>query len=210
MVQQIRTQGYFVRDSQERRQWLEEAGFRFETRNQQAVHDEQWENKVLPAIKTYKQVHGDVQGPSHFVVPSSGEWEEGLWNMRLGVAVDHMRPYSTFGRDRPDREKQLNDLGFVWDDLERQWMGGSEGGASDVHANTWRYDSASKFCGAQRRGVAGADVGGEPWNHGKQHMVIELLRRRTIRSGGSGWISLGINGGNHGESPRSISALWAG
>jgi hypothetical protein len=73
MVQQIRTQGYFVRDSQERRQWLEEAGFRFETRNQQAVHDEQWENKVLPAIKTYKQVHGDLQVPSHFVVPSSGE-----------------------------------------------------------------------------------------------------------------------------------------
>jgi hypothetical protein len=24
-------------------------------------------------------------------------------------------------RDRPDREKQLNELGFVWDEMERQW-----------------------------------------------------------------------------------------
>jgi hypothetical protein len=78
-VNQIRTPDYFVRDSQERRQWLEEAGFRFETAesNNQAVNDEQWEKKVLPAITAYKQVHGDLQVPFSFAVPSSGEWEEG-------------------------------------------------------------------------------------------------------------------------------------
>jgi hypothetical protein len=79
-VSSIRTQDYFVRDSQERMQWSEEAGFRFETAdcNSQPANDEQWEKKVLPAITTYKQVHGDLQVPSEYVVPSSGEWEEGL------------------------------------------------------------------------------------------------------------------------------------
>jgi hypothetical protein len=55
------------------------------------VDDEQWEKKVLPAITTYKQVHGTLQVPRNFVVPSSGEWEEGLWNMRLGEAVHSIR-----------------------------------------------------------------------------------------------------------------------
>jgi hypothetical protein len=78
-VNQIRTPKYFVRDSQERRQWLEEAGFRFETAGiDQAANDEQWENKVLPAITTYKQVHGDLQVPVDYVVPSSRAGEEGM------------------------------------------------------------------------------------------------------------------------------------
>jgi hypothetical protein len=55
------------------------------------------------------------------VVPSSREWEEGLWNMRLGTAVDSIRWSSTFVRDCPDREKQLDELGFVWDEMEQQW-----------------------------------------------------------------------------------------
>ena len=46
---------------------------------------------------------------------------EGLWNMRLWAAVNTIRSYSTFVRDRPDREKQLDDLGFVWDEFARQW-----------------------------------------------------------------------------------------
>jgi hypothetical protein len=121
-VSNIRTSGYFVRDSHERRQWLEEAGFRFKTANiGQAANDEQWENKVLPAITTYKQVHGDLQVPQDFVVPSSGEWEEGLWNMQLGRAVDGIRSNSYFVRDRPDRQKQLDELGFVSDEFARQW-----------------------------------------------------------------------------------------
>jgi hypothetical protein len=120
-VAKIRTSDYFVRDSQERRQWLEEAGFRFETAHQILVANEQWENKVLPAITTYKQVHGDLQVPQDFVVPSSGEWEEGLWSMQLGRAVHSIRSSSTFVRDRPDRQKQLGELGFVWDEMERQW-----------------------------------------------------------------------------------------
>jgi hypothetical protein len=121
-VNRIRTANDFVRDSQERRQWLQEAGFRFETADiDQAANDVQWEKKVLPAITTYKQVHGDLQVPKEFVVPSSGEWEEGLWNMRLGRSVDGIRSKSHFVRDRPDREKQLDELGFVWDDLVRQW-----------------------------------------------------------------------------------------
>jgi hypothetical protein len=41
--------------------------------------------------------------------------------MRLGNAVNQIRTSSNFVRDRPDRRKQLNDLGFVWDDLARQW-----------------------------------------------------------------------------------------
>jgi hypothetical protein len=41
--------------------------------------------------------------------------------MRLGNAVNRIRTSSTFVRDRPDREKQLDELGFVWDEKEQQW-----------------------------------------------------------------------------------------
>jgi hypothetical protein len=123
MVSKIRTPDLFVHGSQERRQWLEEAGFRFEAAvsNSQAVNDEQWEKKALPAITAYKQVHGDLQVPQDFEVPSSGEWEEGLWNMQLGTAVNRIRPHSHVVRDRPDRKQQLDELSFVWDEMERQW-----------------------------------------------------------------------------------------
>jgi hypothetical protein len=107
------------------------------------VDDEQWEKKVLPAITTYKQVHGDLQVPQDFVVPSSGEWEEGLWNMQLVSAVNHIRPHSAFVRDDPDREKQLNELGFVWDGPERQWEVVKKALAIDAQADIRRYDSGS-------------------------------------------------------------------
>jgi hypothetical protein len=31
-----------------------------------------------------------------------------------------------FVGDRPDREKQLDELGFVWNDLERRWEVGKQ------------------------------------------------------------------------------------
>ena len=86
-VNKIRSSDHLVRGSQERRQWLEEAGFRFAVRGggiDQASNDEKWEHKVLPAITTYKykQVHGDLHVPCGYVC---GAVELGVG----GRAVEH-------------------------------------------------------------------------------------------------------------------------
>jgi hypothetical protein len=47
--------------------------------------------------------------------------DEGLWNMRLGSAAIDIRSSSSFVRDRPDWQKQLDELDFVWDEKERRW-----------------------------------------------------------------------------------------
>ena len=64
-VNKIRSSDHLVRGSQERRQWLEESGFRFAVRGggiDQASNDEKWEHKVLPAMpeKEYEALKANL------------------------------------------------------------------------------------------------------------------------------------------------------
>jgi hypothetical protein len=42
-------------------------------------------------LETYKEIYGDLQVPSPFVVPEDRKWHKELWGMKLGSIVDSIR-----------------------------------------------------------------------------------------------------------------------
>jgi hypothetical protein len=84
-------------------------------------NEEKWEKVVVPALLTYKEVHGDLEVPQQFEVPPSKPWPEHLWGMKLGTTVSQIRSSETYVRNDPERRQWLDSKGFEWDDLERQW-----------------------------------------------------------------------------------------
>jgi hypothetical protein len=122
MANSIRCRGYFVSDNPERKQWLEERGFRFETKDSSRMEDDnRWDFSVLPALAAYRGMHGDLNVPQPFVVPSEEPWPEESWGLSLGKVTNAIRSTSTYTRNNPERLQQLEDIGFVFDDLERWW-----------------------------------------------------------------------------------------
>ena len=102
----IRCQGHFVRDNPERKQWLEERGFRFETKFAPKLEDDnrwEWECSVLPALAAYRDVHGDLNVFHAFVVPSEKPWPEESWGLPLGKVISSIRYTRAFIRTNPER-----------------------------------------------------------------------------------------------------------
>jgi hypothetical protein len=123
IVNSIKWQAVFVRDNPERKQWLDERDFRFETNTcADPQADAKWVNSVVPSLKTFKQVHGDLNVPQLFVVPSEEPWPEEAWGWSLGKVTSQIRTSGYYIRNRPERRQQLVDMGFVFDDdNERRW-----------------------------------------------------------------------------------------
>jgi len=44
-----------------------------------------------------------------------------VWGMPLGVRVDSIRSREDYVKYHPDRRAELDEMGFIWDDLERRW-----------------------------------------------------------------------------------------
>jgi hypothetical protein len=76
---------------------------------------------VLQSLQAYQEVHGDLQVPQPFVVPSEVPWPEEAWGMKLGSRVDHIRHREDYLKHHPERRAELDALGFVWDEFERRW-----------------------------------------------------------------------------------------
>ena len=69
------------------------------------------------ALRAYQEVHGDLQVPFAFVVPSEAPWPEEAWGMKLGRRVDGIRHRGDFVKDLPERRAKLDGLGFRWNSL---------------------------------------------------------------------------------------------
>jgi hypothetical protein len=76
---------------------------------------------VLQSLLAYQEVHGDLEVPNAFVVPSEAPWPEEPWGMKLGKRVSNIRDQELYVKDHPERRAELDALGFVWDDFERRW-----------------------------------------------------------------------------------------
>ncbi|KAE8877589.1 hypothetical protein PF005_g10559 [Phytophthora fragariae] len=77
-----------------------------------------WREKVVPALRVFRQEFGhcDVENP--FVVPSQFPWPEAAWGMRLGKTVQQIR----CGKLRLNGDKhELEELGFAWNHAESEW-----------------------------------------------------------------------------------------
>jgi hypothetical protein len=113
-VHHIRASEQYVKHHPERRAELDVLGFVWDDR------ERRWE-EVRAALLVYKEVHGNLEVPTAFVVPSEAPWPEEAWGMQLGSRMNDIRSKEHYVKDHPERRAELDALGFVWDDLERRW-----------------------------------------------------------------------------------------
>jgi acyl carrier protein phosphodiesterase len=123
-VNKIRNQEHFVKDHPERRAELDALGFVWDDL------ERRWE-KVHAALLAFKEVHGDLEVPQAFVVPSEAPWPEEAWGVPLGYRVSGIRSADEHVKHHPERRAELDALGFVWDEFERRW--------EEVHAALLAY-----------------------------------------------------------------------
>jgi hypothetical protein len=109
-VSTIRSEEIFVKDHPERRAALDALGFVWDDL------ERRWE-EVHAALLAYKEVHGDLEVPQAFVVPSEAPWPEEVWGMKLGSRVSDIRSKEIYVKDHPERFAELDALGFRWNSL---------------------------------------------------------------------------------------------
>ena len=69
-------------------------------------------DRLLKALKMYKELHGTLDVPQHFIIPDKQPWDEDVWGLRLGSRVNAIRSQGTFVKNNPSRRELLTDLGF--------------------------------------------------------------------------------------------------
>jgi hypothetical protein len=106
-VSTIRSQESHVKDHPERRAELDALGFVWDE------FERRWK-EVYTALMVYKEVHGDLEVPKAFEVPSEAPWSEEAWGMKLGGRVDGIRSQEHYVKDHPERRAELDALGFRW------------------------------------------------------------------------------------------------
>ena len=110
-VDNIRSKDTYLKgeDAAERRAWLDEMGFVWDDL------ERRWE-EARSALATYKEVHGDLEVPQDFEVPSSAPWAEETRGMRLGETVSHIRSRGDYltGEDAAERRAWLDGMCFRW------------------------------------------------------------------------------------------------
>eukprot|EP00466_Bigelowiella_natans_P021317 jgi/Bigna1/145488/aug1.99_g20196 len=117
-VSTVRSMGVFLhRDlvtNEQRIQELDNMGFIWETA------ERRWE-MIIEALEIFKERHGHLLVPQDFVVPPLPDvWPEEIWGMKLGHRVNSIRS-GVHVQGRPDRERQLTELGFEWDIRDVHW-----------------------------------------------------------------------------------------
>ena len=117
VVYRIRSRGDFIRGptSLKRRQQLESIGFVWDV-------SERLFDILCSALRIYSKVEavssatskrlGALKIPARFVVPESDAWPRYLWGYPLGAKCTAVRQKELYVKDRPERLKELADIGY--------------------------------------------------------------------------------------------------
>ena len=106
-VNNIRGKEDYVKHHPERRAELDAMGFVWDDL------ERRWE-EVLAALLAYQEVHGDLEVPYRFVVPSEAPWAKEAWGMQLGERMNNIRNAEHYVKHHPERRAELDALGFRW------------------------------------------------------------------------------------------------
>uniref|UniRef100_K3WY59 Helicase-associated domain-containing protein n=1 Tax=Globisporangium ultimum (strain ATCC 200006 / CBS 805.95 / DAOM BR144) TaxID=431595 RepID=K3WY59_GLOUD len=87
------------------------------------VMDDMWDNQFLPALSIFRDLHGHVNVPQRFVVPSNNDkWPHTLSGFRLGRVVSRVRSADGFCVNQVKRSTHdLEALGFSYNSNEPKW-----------------------------------------------------------------------------------------
>ena len=103
------------RSHQSRKEELRALGFDLDCkgmgRNTMGGAPKQTYEFVKGAFLQYKEIHGDLLVPSHFVVPEGPEWPQDLWGVELGQYTQEIRQ----GVYLKHKKSELEEIGFVFE-----------------------------------------------------------------------------------------------
>ncbi|KAE8960067.1 hypothetical protein PR001_g30507, partial [Phytophthora rubi] len=85
-VVRVRIENAYARQVKESKEELKEMKLCFET-----IAERGWNEKILPALKVFRQVHHHCLVGSLFKVPHAAPWPEEAWGLRLGPIVSQVR-----------------------------------------------------------------------------------------------------------------------
>ncbi|RLN49368.1 hypothetical protein BBJ28_00000824 [Nothophytophthora sp. Chile5] len=102
---------YVMRDALE----LEELGFSLNS------YDQQWADKILPALETFSRIHGHCDIDVYFTVPEKAPWPQDMWGLRLGFIAQNIRCRGDYYQQVARDQNRLEGLGFVWNVSESKW-----------------------------------------------------------------------------------------
>jgi hypothetical protein len=83
--------------------------------------EHEWSERILPALKAYREIEDHCRVPIGFVVPSRKPWPEQAWGLRLGGSVSRIRIVNAYSAQVSRDSSQLEALEFVWDPAEADW-----------------------------------------------------------------------------------------
>ncbi|CAE8626161.1 unnamed protein product [Polarella glacialis] len=109
LVTRIRSTRVLVKDNSERVEVLDELGFVWNS------EEFFFEEKVIPAMRWFKDLFGHLNVGDSFCLPDDGAVPESIRGVKLGQTVGHIRSHCTFVKGRTSRRLLLEELGFVWD-----------------------------------------------------------------------------------------------
>ncbi|EGZ07632.1 hypothetical protein PHYSODRAFT_528496, partial [Phytophthora sojae] len=113
----IRNMGGYARQVEESKHELKEMKFCFEM----VMAEREWNEKVLPALKVFRQVHHHCIVERLFKVPREFPWPEEAWDLPLGQVVNDMRMGKTYVEFVARDADTLNEIGFAWDRNASTW-----------------------------------------------------------------------------------------
>ncbi|KAE8957588.1 hypothetical protein PR001_g31317, partial [Phytophthora rubi] len=85
-VHHVRTRNDYARQVKESKEELKEMKLCFEM-----IAEREWNEKILPALKVFRQVYYHCLVGSSFKVPHAAPWPEEAWGLRLGPIVSQVR-----------------------------------------------------------------------------------------------------------------------
>eukprot|EP00617_Octactis_speculum_P017154 CAMPEP_0185760614 /NCGR_PEP_ID=MMETSP1174-20130828/19520_1 /TAXON_ID=35687 /ORGANISM="Dictyocha speculum, Strain CCMP1381" /LENGTH=943 /DNA_ID=CAMNT_0028441511 /DNA_START=242 /DNA_END=3073 /DNA_ORIENTATION=- len=105
---------------EQRRDALTDLGIDFHKNKGRETHTaSQRFQRLFRALCTYRDIHGHVDVPQHFVIPDEAPWDEDTWGLRLGSRVNAVRSQGTFVKNVPERRDMLTEIGFRWEQVGR-------------------------------------------------------------------------------------------
>ncbi|KAE8986547.1 hypothetical protein PR003_g17312 [Phytophthora rubi] len=113
-VADIRRHKYFAKQVEADKEDLKRLKFCHDS----TLYDRNWREKVMPALRAFRQEFGHCNVSYAFTIPSQFPWPEAAWGMRLGNTVSRIR-CGAFSANQDKHE--LDKLGFVWDNSESEW-----------------------------------------------------------------------------------------
>lgn len=76
-------------------------------------------NDVIECLELYRSKYGDVNVPNSYVIRSSEKFPRRYTGMKLGAFVEGLKIGDFDGLYDEERQRKLEDLGFVWGDMSK-------------------------------------------------------------------------------------------